>query len=333
MGIQVLARQTWEALEADHARRVDAATAGQRERRQAGTAHPVEDFLFTYYPFKPAQLRRWHPGPGVVLADSAGLDRGQWRFYREVDRGTQLDAAAYLESRGGTVDFVRRLVSATQARPAQLGCFGLHEWAMVYRLPPEEVRHSAWPLRLGAAGTDEVVDGMQIKCTHYDAFRFYTPPARSLNLLQPTRESQVSLEQPGCLHAGMDLYKWAMKLTPAMPSSLAMDCFDLAREIRELDMRASPYDFSALGYVPVAIETPQGRAEYAAAQRDFATRGQGLRERLLQALDAVDRGYSADSPESLVSAGPPVPSALSAPVPSDSDAGAPLPVSSSARMR
>ncbi|KRF27816.1 hypothetical protein [Phycicoccus sp. Soil802] len=291
----VLEQAAWQALEADHADRVDALTAGHRERRQTGTAHPVEDFLFTYYPFKPSQLRRWHPGPDLVLDGAAQLDRGSWRFYRDLDGGSVLDTAAYLEARGATVEFVRRLVTATHSRPAQLGCFGLHEWAMVYRQSPDEVRHSAWPLRLGPTGTDEVVDGLQIRCTHFDAFRFYTPPARSLNVLQPTREDQVALEQPGCLHAGMDLYKWCMKLAPAVPSSLALDCFELAREIRELDMRASPYDLGALGYVPVAIETPQGRAEYAAAQRDFATRGQGLRERLLQALDAVDGGYSTGS--------------------------------------
>ncbi len=320
METRALDPSTWQALEADHARRVDAATAGHRERRQSGTAHPVEDFLFTYYPFKPSQLRRWHPGPGVLLEGAAGQDRGSVAVLSRGERRHPAGLRGIPRITKGTVDFVRRLVSATHARPAQLGCFGLHEWAMVYRLSPDEVRHSAWPLRLGAAGTDEVVDGMQIKCTHYDAFRFYTPPARSLNLLQPTRESQVALEQPGCLHAGMDLYKWAMKLAPAVPSSLVMDCFDLASEIRELDMRASPYDFSALGYVPVAIETPQGRAEYAAAQRDFATRGQGLRERLLQALDAIDGGYSAEPRESWVSA-------------SESEAGAPLPVSSSARMR
>ena len=115
---------------------------------------------------------------------------------------------------------------------------------MVYRLEEDEVRHAGWPLRLGAAGTDEVVEAHQIRCSHYDAFRFYTPPARSLNLLQPTRETQTALEQPGCLHAGMDLYKWAYKLAPHSPSSLVMDCFDLARDIRELDMRASPYDLS-----------------------------------------------------------------------------------------
>lgn len=185
------------------------------------------------------------------------------------------------------IEALHRLLTATDGRPAQLGCFGLHEWAMVYRLGDDEVRHAGWPLRLGAVGTDAVVEAHQIRCSHYDAFRFYTPPARSLNLLQPSRETQPAMEQPGCLHAGMDLYKWAYKLSPAVPSDLVMDCFDLAREIRELDMRASPYDLSELGYEPVPIETPQGKAEYAAAQRGFAARGQALRERLLAAVGAI----------------------------------------------
>jgi hypothetical protein len=326
MVARVLAQSAWEALAADHADRIDAATAGHRERRQTGTAHPVEDFLFTYYPFKPSQLRRWHPGPDVLLEGAAVLDRGSWRFYRDEDGGSLLDVTAYLAARATTVAFVRQLVSATHSRPAQLGCFGLHEWAMVYRQSADEVRHAAWPLRLGSSGTDEVVDDLQIRCTHFDAFRFYTPPARSLNLLQPTRQNQVALEQPGCLHAGMDLYKWCMKLAPAVPSELVWDCFRLAREIRELDMRASPYDLSALGYQPVAIETPQGRAEYAVAQRDFAARGQGLRERLLQALDAIDGGYPTESGVP-PSSGVPSSSAWASP-PATAE-----PVSSSARTR
>src|SRR5664279_2710834 len=45
-------------------------------------------------------------------------------------------------------------------------------------------------------------------------------------------------------------------------------------------MRASPYDLSALGYRPVAIETAEGKAEYVAAQREFGRAAQLLRERL-----------------------------------------------------
>jgi len=283
----VLTREQWRDLELSHEQRADAATEAHRARRSDRVAHPVEDFLFTYYPFRPALLRRWHPGPGVVLEDAVGLPRAGWKHYREVGRDVELDVAGYLASRGGTVDFVRELLTATAGRPAQLGCFGLHEWAMVYRQTADEVRHRDWPLRLGAEGTDALVEGLQIRCTHFDAFRFYTAPARSLNLLQPTRETQVALEQPGCLHAGMDLYKWAMKLAPAVPGDLVLDCFDHARAIRELDMRASPYDLSALGYEPVRVEEPSGRAEYAAAQRAFAERGQVLRERLVRVIDAL----------------------------------------------
>ena len=295
MPVQLLSRAQWAEREADHEARVDAATAAHRERRRAGQPHPVEDFLFTYYPFRPAALLRWHPGPGVRLANAADEPRAQWRHYRQVDGEVELDTAAYLRSRGETLAFVRRLLTATVRRRAQLGCFGLHEWAMVYRQSAEEVRHRDWPLRLGTAQTDELVESLQLSCSHFDAFRFYTPAARPLNLLQPTRESQVALEQPGCLHAGMDLYKWAMKLTPGVPSELVMDCFALAREIRELDMRASPYDLSSLGYPPVRIETPAGRAEYASAQRDFAIRGQGLRGRLLAALEVLDAVHAEEA--------------------------------------
>ncbi len=101
----------------------------------------------------------------------------------------------------------------------------------------------------------------------------------------PTRERQAELEQPGCLHAGMDLYKWAVKLGPLVPGEVLLDAFELARDIRVLDMEASPYDLRAWGYEPVAIETPEGKAEYVRRQRGFAERGQALRARLLEALD------------------------------------------------
>ena len=131
------------------------------------------------------------------------------------------------------------------------------------------------------------MESHRVACSHFDAFRFFTPAARPLNALRPTRQSQPALEQGGCLHANMDLYKWASKLMPFTPGSLLLDCFELARDIRELDMRASPYDLRALGYEPVPIETPDGKASYAAAQRAFAARARPLRERLVDLCDAL----------------------------------------------
>ena len=82
----------------------------------------------------------------------------------------------------------------------------------------------------------------------------------------------------------MDIYKWAYKLIPVVPSDLLLDAFELATTIRQMDMRASPYDLSDLGYQPVAIETAAGKAEYVAAQREFAASAQLLRGRLLAVL-------------------------------------------------
>jgi hypothetical protein len=85
----------------------------------------------------------------------------------------------------------------------------------------------------------------------------------------------------------MDLYKWSYKLTPLVGSATVVDCFELARDIRELDMRAAPYDLADLGYAPVRIETPEGKQEYAAAQRGFAERGAPLRQRLIDECDRL----------------------------------------------
>ena len=153
---------------------------------------------------------------------------------------------------------------------------------MLYRSTPEQVRHRRWPLRLGAAGTDAVVEGHRIACSHFDAYRFFTDPARPRNTLRPASGDRAAFEQPGCLHAGMDLYKHAFRLTPLVDSALVADCFALARDVRVLDMRASPYDLTALGHAPVRIETAAGKQEYAAAQRDFAARGAPLRQRLVE---------------------------------------------------
>jgi hypothetical protein len=197
-----------------------------------------------------------------------------------VTDGVGVDVEAFLAKRRDAVGWMHGLLSATAGRTAQFGCFGLLEWAMLYRPEDGEVRHQL-PLRLGQAGTDAVVETHRVQCSHIDAFRFFTRAGIPRNTLNPTRDTQQQLEQPGCLHATMDLYKWAYKLGPAVPGELLADCFALAADVRELDMRASPYDLTALGWAPVPIETPEGKATYVAAQRGFAARGAALRVRLL----------------------------------------------------
>jgi len=277
----VLGPAEWRARRAAHEARADRLVEARRERAQKGERDPVEDFLFTYYPFRFAAVRRWTPGAGVALAEADELvvDR---RFLRGSDglvRVALPDAA-----QAGRLDFSLRLCRAVATRAAFHGCFGLHEWAMVYG-QAEQRRHGAWPLRLGAEGTDAVVRSMPVRCTHYDAFRFFTPGARPLNKLAPTLDARVDNEQPGCVHVTMDLFKWAMKAQPWVSAELAADAFELAHVARTVDMRASPYDFSAIGLKPIAIETAEGRVEYEAEQRRLSALAEPIRARLIAELE------------------------------------------------
>ena len=287
----LLAEEQWRDRQRQHAERVEVWTLPRLERRQRGERDPVDDFLFDYYSWRPAQLAHWHPGAGVVMTGDV-REVSSWRGYLVDDTGAHADPTSLDERVFSTT---LRLLEATASRPASYGCFGRHEWAMVYRLAPDEIRHASWPLRLSPSDIADVVESSPLRCTHFDAFRFYTDAARPLNQIQPTRATQVDLEQPGCLHAAMDLYKWSFRCYPLVGADLTADCFALAREIRSVDMRASPYDLTALGYAAITIETAQGRADYVGYQRDFAIRGAVLRQRLVTVLqEAKTWTYPAD---------------------------------------
>ena len=280
--MEALPESEWRARAAAHRQRVRRFTGPQRERKQRGEAHPVLDFLFTYYSYRPARLEEWHPGPGVVLLGGAEY----------------LGRPGYVADVGGRAPRPEHAPPARADRPVRAHPAHRHRGpptpAELLRparvgdgVPLPHASARAVPLRLGAAGTDAVVEALPVHCTHHDAFRFFTPAARPRNAVAPARDDQVEHEQPGCLHATMDLYKWAYKLAPATPADLVAECFELAADVRELDMRASPYDLAALGYAPVPIETAAGRAAYARAQADFALRAAPLRERLVDVCTAL----------------------------------------------
>ena len=269
----LLAEADWTARAEAHRSRVEQFIEPHLRRARAGIPHPVWDFLFRYYSLRPRQLRVWHPGYGFVLGGSSRSYLNRAGYGRHPAGVTV--TAEYLRSRVDTVEFIATLLRATADRSPRLNCFGMHEWAMVYRAPT--VRHGKVPLRLGAAGTDAVVESMPLRCTHFDAFRFFTEPAAAMNEGPLSRRDQPEWEQPGCVHANMDLYKWCYKLGPLIASELMFECLELAADARALDMRASPYDLRDHGFEPIAIETPAGRAAYIRAQQDIAARATPLR--------------------------------------------------------
>ena len=279
--------EQWLARARDHAVRVESFLAPHARRAQIGEPHPVWDFLFSYYSLRPGQLRCWHPGYGVTLTGSEAIRRYRDRRGYTADASGVTVSREHLLSRMETISFVAELLRATSRRPAQLNCFGLHEWAMVYR--GGDVRHEL-PLRLGAGGTDTVIEAEiagPLRCSHFDAFRFFSSEAVPRNAGSPSRATQQDWEQPGCLHANMDLYKWSYKLSPLIDSETLLDCLELAAAAREIDMRASPYDLSGYGYTPIAVEDAAGRAEYVRCQKAIATRAEPLRAALLARCDLL----------------------------------------------
>ena len=206
-----------------------------------------------------------------------------------------LNPGALSEKEFYRLKWIHNLLSLTQSRNPHFGCHGMHEWAMIFG--GNDIRHrESTPLRLSQGEIDDIVRSRSITCSHFDAYRFFSPDARPYNKLQPTMDSRTEYEQPGCLHTNMDLYKWASKCMPWIGSGLLWKCFQLALKARELDMRASPYDLSSYGYSAVKIETAGGRAEYETQQREISHLAKPLRQQLIHTLSQViaDAGQPAE---------------------------------------
>lgn len=278
----------WKQALSQHLDRVRKWTEPYQQRRAAGTSHPVEDFLFVYYQYSSGQLQKWHPGMGVMLEpDSTTAGYFDSKYYRADSSKVFADTSLMSKKESDRLRWTANMLRQTAARKGNFSCLGLHEWAMVYR--GSEVRHEkTTPLRLPQAEIDAIVESRPLTCTHFDAFRFFAIDARPLNQIQPTLESRPELEQPACIHANMDLYKWAFKSMPWVGSELLVECFALAMQAREIDMRASPYDLSGYGdYSPIRIETASGRSEYEQLQRQISQRAAPLRNKLIEKIEQV----------------------------------------------
>jgi hypothetical protein len=276
-----LAKEVWQERARKHEARVSEWIDPVLERRSRQARHPVYDFLFDYYSFRPAQLLRWSPGPAVVLQDADRINGGA--LWEGVEGGQRLKA--FPLGRRQFVDWAIHFLSSTAERSPNFSCFGLHEWAMVYQQPA--IRHQEVPLRLSRPDLDAFLESQQLSCTHFDAFRFFSERAKPRNSMQLDRALTAELDQPACIHVNMDLYRFCYKIAPWIESELLADAFALTVSARELDMRASPYDLTKFGFEPIPIETADGRALYVRLQREIARLAEPLRKRVLNAYQLI----------------------------------------------
>jgi hypothetical protein len=283
----LIPHQQWRDTAEHFTHQVRSWTDPYRQRKGAGAKHPVHDFLFSYYSYSMGRLETWHPGlNGGNVLEAPATGQFSSKYYREINGGVFLDPTLMPEKRIPRLRWIQKLLEATQGRTANFSCFGLHEWAMVYQEGDVRHRESA-PLRLSQEETNNVLKSRTVRCSHYDAYRFFSSSAHGMNKLRPDNDNRYEYEQPGCLHTNMDLYKWCYKAMPWISSELLWQCFLLAKDVRELDMRASPYDLTEYNLSPVKIETKQGREEYEKIQRDLSVRADPIRETLIEKLDEV----------------------------------------------
>ena len=235
--------QLWRAAAADHRSAMldllyppssslpskNGGTTGLKDRIHAVSRHPVYNFLHVYYRYSVGDILCYSPGMGKQLEGVSASDlqdktlTGMEHTFAKTpllrrkflkldsDRASfALDASTIAEAKAFDLSAMissREILARSATRAPFFGCYGLHEWAMLYSggesgYTPE--RHQSFlSLRVSQRTIDEVVQG-GVRCTHFDAFRFFQPAARRFNLIDPiTKERQRELEQPGCVHANM----------------------------------------------------------------------------------------------------------------------------------
>lgn len=281
----VLSAGEWVRDKQLHEKELDHILNPYLEKRSRQEKDPVLDFLFEYYPFRPSHLRRWSPGIGVLLELNGVTDLPEHSEFTIEGDQAMLNPAFFPKKRLSSVSWILNLLKQSMDKKPFFGCFGMHEWAMVYRA--EEVRHSRIPLRLSDDEIAQFVESRPLLCTHFDAFRFFTEKARPLNRNILSRETFAEMEQPGCVHTNMDLYKWAFKLYPWISGSLLRKAFFNALEARKIDMQASPYDATEFGLEPIKIETEAGRKEYLDRQTEIYENSIPIRVQLISEYEKV----------------------------------------------
>ncbi|MFN1835911.1 3-methyladenine DNA glycosylase [Balneola sp. MJW-20] len=289
---EIIPKDAWQMQALEHEARVSALLDEYLENRSKHIKEPVMDFLFEYYAFRPSHLAKWSPGLRYTLQYNDISELPEYCEWKTEGDIAYLDISQFPEKRISSVKWIHKMLKNSRAHKPSFACFGMHEWAMVYKT--SKPRHNQIPLRMEENELAEFVESRPLLCTHFDAFRFFTKEAKPMNRYELSREKFENMEQPGCIHTNMDLYKWAFKSWPWISSSLVLDAFELAYEARVIDMKASPYDMREYGLEPIRIETEEGRKIYKEEQEKIFQKGKPVRaqiiteyEYLLSSLDTA----------------------------------------------
>ncbi|HCD51953.1 MAG TPA: 3-methyladenine DNA glycosylase [Balneolaceae bacterium] len=282
---EVLTTEVWLQKKRLHEEKVAALTDDYLKARSHHQKQPTMDFLFEYYKFRVSALKRWSPGLFTALELNPGHTLPEVSEITTADRLAFLNPDLFPKKRLRSVQWILSVLKNSADKKPSFGCFGMHEWAMVYKT--DDVRHAQLGLRMNPKELADFVESRPVVCTHFDAFRFFTPQAVPLNKFQLSRETFHETEQPGCIHSNMDLYKWAYKLYPWISSEIILDAFELAIEARTIDMKASPYDLRDEGLEPIFIETEEGRRIYLREQESIYKKGIPVREKLIREYEQL----------------------------------------------
>ncbi|WP_138430418.1 3-methyladenine DNA glycosylase [Fodinibius saliphilus] len=274
----------WHRQKTRHKQAISELIDDYLEHRSHQKKQPVMDFLFEYYAFRPSYLKRWSPGLGTLLINGSNED---WPFEEmESHNGNSyLNIDHFDQNRISSLKWILNVLEQSENRKPSFGCFGMHEWAMVYKA--DRLRHNYLSLRMDKDKLADFVESRPLVCTHFDAFRFFTDEAKPQNKHALNRDTFAEMEQPGCLHSNMDLYKWAFKMYPWISSNTIRQAFTLALETRIVDMKASPYDLRERGLSPIKIETEEGRKEYLEKQRSIFEKSKPIRNTLIKEYKTI----------------------------------------------
>jgi hypothetical protein len=277
--------------------------------------HPVYNFIHTYYDFSFKDLSQFSPGVNCLLEDVTEDDITIGLLHPSFLNSSGSDPSAgncsstsfysvktfqnYLNDHNGryrhaSMFFNYEILKNTMKKAPFFGCFGYHEWAMLYsgrKDPSLRKAHQQLELRVPQETIDNLVETQGLlKCTHYDAIRFFQYETKEWNQLHPFhRRQQPVHEQPGCIHANMDLFRYAYQLYPLISSDLLLKALQIALLARTIDIRASPYD--ATGFEgcekPIKVETTEGKKEYFIEQESLYQKAKIVRNELFLYYECI----------------------------------------------